>query len=404
MPEDTFSNDSSEGLSVNDVVDLLGESNESETPEDKSTEGKDTENTKDKVDDESTDSESEEIKIAESEEEEEEEVKTTDEELVVPARRKEILKKYPNLFKEFPYLEHAYYRNQKYTEVFPTVNDAKAAAQKSEMFDAVENDVMSGNIEKIIAATKQNEESFKSLVDNYLDTLGKVDSNAQLHVIGNVLRRAIINMNQAAQESQNEALGQAAQILSQFFFNTAQVQPPKPLAQPKNTEAETKLQQERQQFMTQRFESARTDLQTRVGNRIKATIDNHIDPKNVMTEYVKNNAVKDAAEYLEVVMSQDQAFRNVYDNLWRNAFKSGFNQRDMDRLMSAWLSKAKSVLPDVISKARNNALKGLGKRSASEDKDRRGPVPIGRAATGSSSTKTNTVPKGMKTLDFLNQD
>jgi hypothetical protein len=33
-------------------------------------------------------------------------------ELVTPVRRKEILTKYPNLFKDFPYLEKAYYREQ----------------------------------------------------------------------------------------------------------------------------------------------------------------------------------------------------------------------------------------------------------------------------------------------------
>src|SRR5215831_19879700 len=39
-------------------------------------------------------------------------------ELVTPVRRGEILAKYPNVFKDFPYLEKAYYREQQFTETF----------------------------------------------------------------------------------------------------------------------------------------------------------------------------------------------------------------------------------------------------------------------------------------------
>src|SRR6267142_1435217 len=53
-------------------------------------------------------------------------------ELVTPSSKRDILAKYPKIFKDFPYLEKAYYREQQYTEVFPNPADAKKAAADSE--------------------------------------------------------------------------------------------------------------------------------------------------------------------------------------------------------------------------------------------------------------------------------
>src|SRR6187399_1594582 len=64
--------------------------------------------------------------------------KEEDLELMTPVRRREILAKYPKLFKDFPYLEKAYYREQQFTEVYPTIQDARAAHEKSQILDRVE--------------------------------------------------------------------------------------------------------------------------------------------------------------------------------------------------------------------------------------------------------------------------
>ena len=72
-------------------------------------------------------------------------------ELMTPVSRREILKKYPNLFKDFPYLERSYYREREYTELLPTVEDAKLAVEKSQILDAFEQDVANGNIQTILS-------------------------------------------------------------------------------------------------------------------------------------------------------------------------------------------------------------------------------------------------------------
>ena len=40
-----------------------------------------------------------------------------------------------------------------------------------------------------------------------------------------------------------------------------------------------------------------------------------------------------------------------------------FDKESTDRIKSAYLSKAKTLLPSVIKKARNDALRGLGRNA-----------------------------------------
>src|SRR4051812_39830195 len=105
-------------------------------------------------------------------------------ELVTPVRRKEILKKYPELFKDFPYLEKAYYREQQFTELLPTIEDAKTAVSKAQTLDQFENELMGGSTENILKAIKEeNPNNFHKIVDDYLGTLSRVDEQAYYHVL-----------------------------------------------------------------------------------------------------------------------------------------------------------------------------------------------------------------------------
>jgi len=112
------------------------------------------ESPEDKTDDEDTDNEDKDEEIS-LEDELEEDLKEPDEEdleLITPLRRKEILAKYPNLFKDLPYLEKAYYREQKYTELLPTIKDAEEAVAKAQTWDKLESDLTEGNLKDILGS------------------------------------------------------------------------------------------------------------------------------------------------------------------------------------------------------------------------------------------------------------
>jgi hypothetical protein len=325
------------------------------------------------------------------------------------ASKKVILKKYPELFKEFPSLERAYYKEQQYTELLPTIDDAKEVIEKAGDFDKFQQSLLAGDVSEVLKSVREtNEKAFIKIVDDYLPTLAKVDKEAYYHVIGGVIKNTIVGMVQESKNTDNEQLKQAAAILNQFIFGTSQFTPHHKLGSDEKIDKErTEIEQERAKLVQEKFDSARNDLETRTNNVLKSTISEHIDPKGAMTDYVKRTAIREAMESVESLIEQDSRFRSTLDGLWKKAFETGFTRTSLDQIKAAYLSKAKTLLPSVISRIRNEALKGLGKHGNDEDKPRRGPLPVGggRSSSSSSSGKEKeAIPKGMKTLDYLMKD
>ena len=327
-------------------------------------------------------------------------------ELVTPVRRKEILKAYPDLFEKFPYLEKAYYRDQQFTELFPTPKDAREAVDKAQTLDKFEQDLIAGNTEKMLLAVKsEDSNAFNKVVDNYLTTLQKVDEKAYLHVIGNTIKHTIMEMVQEARASGNEALQNAAAILNQFAFGSSKFTPPWHLSVPEDTKDDSKeraLAEREAKFYKQQFDTANTDLRARVDNSIRATIDAHIDPKQSMTDYVRKNASREASEQIKSLIKKDTTFNRIVDRLWDKAKENNYSRESTDKIRSAYLSKARTLLPTVIKKARNEALKGMGKRVV-EDKEDKVERPNRRNTEQprSNDNDKGKIKPGMSSLEFL---
>src|SRR5213596_3357638 len=377
-------------LSREDVIDFLSEDSteqeviELEKDTKKPKEDKTKEDKKETKEEVKEGDEEEKVETKSLEDEIEEELEEPDEEkleLIAPVGRKEILAKYPEIFKDFPYLEKAYYRERAYTEILPTIEDAKVAVEKAERLDTYEAEIMGGSTETLLQAVLNTDrESFSKVVDNYLPTLYKVDESAYYHTIGNVIKHTIMTMVRDGKEHGTDELIQAADVVNQYIFGTKQFTPPQRLAKDevKDDAKESEVDEREVQFTQRQFEVAKNDITTRTDNILKSTIDKNIDPNESMTDYVKKSATRAVFDTLERVISEDTRFRTVLDKLWERAFNDDFSTESMDRIKSAYLSKAKTLLPSIIKKSRNEALRGLGKRvrddSDTDTKDKKGPL------------------------------
>lgn len=335
-------------------------------------------------------------------------------ELVTPVRRKEILAKYPKLFQDFPYLERAYYREQQFTEIYPTIDDAKVANEKATNLDRFEREIMGGNTESVLKAVKsENENAFHQVVDNYMQALYNTDQQAYYHVIGNINKFTIQQMVTEGRKLNNEPLQQAAAILQQFIFGSADWTPPSRLSKNQNPESQ-QINNERTQFAQERYNIARTDLVTRLENVLTSTIEQNIDKQGSMTTYVKKAACSDAMQTLQKLINKDGRFQSLQGKLWEAAASDNFSKASMDRIKSAFTTKARQLLPTVLKKARTEALKGLSSRAKDESLDvndgtTRRPKEARNTTSSSSSgrsykEKAQQIPQGMSTYDFLTKD
>lgn len=346
------------------------------------------------------------------EEEKEDELELEEEEvpedkldsIITPPKRKEILAAYPDLFKKFPYLESAFYREQQFTEIYPTLDEAKETKERVQVLEKFEEQLFSGKADTVLQSVKEADpEAFGRVVDNLLPDLAKIDNNAYLHLVANMGKQTIMAMMGEAQRSENEQLKAAATILHQFLFGNTQWAAPTTYGKPQTEDSDTKkLQDERAQLIQDRFEGARSDLETRTDNRIKSTIAQNIDPKNQMSSYVKSKAIDDCMAELNSQIESDTRFRKVLDSLWEKAFDSNFSRASVDEIQKAIISKARALLPETIRSTRGKAI-GTGRRSNAEE-EKKGPVKGRSTSPSTNNSGKLEIPKGMSTKDFLMQD
>lgn len=352
---------------------------------------------------------------ADDDDDEEKEVKVdADEEIEIdaPPKKREILKKYPEVFKDFPFLEKILYRDKQYTELFGSYDDAKEIADKAEIFSTFENQLLSGDTVEILKNVKEaDSKAFDTIVDNYLLSLSKVDKDAYFEVVGNINKRLIAEMVKEANDTGNDDMKQAALIVNQFLFNSSKMQEFTRRVDKTNTTEKNEVEQERLNLVKERFESARDDLQSRIDNTLKATISEYIDRKGSMTAYVKKNAIADALRITNSVLSEDSSVGKNLNRLWRNAFDAKFSKESMSKIQSYYLTRAKPALASAIAKARAEALKDMPPRErkeketveedeSSSSSSRR--LPPGRTSPPNKSK--NEMRKGESVADFFARD
>ena len=334
--------------------------------------------------------------------------------LIEPVRRAEILKKYPKLFEDFPYLQRAYYRDQKFTEFFTTPAEAQEAHEKANSLDNLDQALLTGNTEKIFRSVKQDDpEAFHRVVDNLLYDLGKVDETAQIHVIRNVGKHLIREMFQESENSNIPALKQAAILLNQFITGSSQFQPETTLAKPVTKNAELdEIRQQRQQLQAEKFETIRDSIVQKLGRAIDNTIKTRLDPNNSMTDFVREAAQRDVNVKIQEIIRKDTRFMNIMNKAWQKAAENGFTAADVEYLNKAYRNKAALILPAVLKQVRSVALRGSRVNKNSENQEVRdakhsGPVAPGKSAAPNpsghktASERAKDIPKGMTTRAWL---
>lgn len=347
------------------------------------------------------------IVAKDKEDEEEDEIP----EFVEHASYKKILKDYPDLFTKYPSLKTAYFRDQEFISLFPTIEDAKEAESKASQLDRFERDLLDGNIENVFRAINESDsESFNKVVDNLLPTLQRVNERAFQHVAGSIVSDLVYTMLREAKsetlpEETRDLINQAAQLVNQFVFGTSQFKPAQRLSKQEHPE-ENKLKEERANYNRQRLEDAQQEISTTVRNQIRASIEQYIDRKGSMDSYVKRNAVRDCLEAVEDALINDAAMSKQLDALWRDAAENNYRKDKKDKIRGLVLQRAKQILPNKIREARSAAMGSRSKRVSDNEERDKNPLTARKTVSSSesnrpTSSKSKDRQPGESTSDYL---
>lgn len=280
-----------------------------------------------------------------------------------PVPKDQLLKAYPDIFKKFPQIKNTFLREEKFTELFPTVEDAETAAGYQEAFSNFENHIASGNPEHLLDSVKKmNQQTFERFTGNFLDTLYKVDREQYNEVIRPVARRLIKYVYGQGINTGNENLQHAAGHISQLLFgnpNVEQLPDDKKKSQEKNPEQE-EFEKKKAAHEQRMYDTSVGEVGSYVDKKMDVFLSN-IDTAGKLTDYAKKKLVVDIKEEVGRVLGKETPLMRTLANLWKRASQFGYSPESKRKIADLYTSRAKQVAPAIAKRLYREAT-GSGSR------------------------------------------
>ena len=304
---------------------------------------------------------------------------------------KDIVTKYPKLFKDFPDLRQSFFREQKFTEIFPTIEEATPASEESEDYKAIVSDLQHGNISNIIDVLDGDQ--LKNAAASFLPSLYKKDQEVYFAVTGPLLDNFIKQAFKAAEQSGDEDLKASAQWIAKWAFGDFAFASGGKHVQPLNKPAtDSKLDEDRKTYESQKFNE---NYNAVVDTGLKALKNNIVAGlSDVTSSTLKDMITKRVEEEVSEALERDPSHVRRMDALWKRARGAGFVGDHKTRILSTYLARAKSLVPAIRSRIKAEVV-GQSSVTAAPEKPTASTMP-----SGSQARVTSKLPDDPTKIDW----
>ena len=346
---------------------------------------------------EEEESEEEEEETSEEEESEEE----AEEEPVISSAHpfdrpslKSINESYPDFFKKFPSMRDMYFREAEYAKLFPTIDDAKEASDNNTAFVNIRNDVFNGDGTKFMyAVNNENPQSLEKLASGFLGNLTKINMNAFWRAANPLIEDVSKAMYNKGRLEGDENIKNAALHLSQFFFGKTDIAEGKGTVIPRQQEGETEVQREKREWEDRKHLEFRGSIESELRQQLDDLVigldpktgKSKLDPDEIPSPFIKQTIVDHVVQDIGAALAGDTAHLRYMDSLWSRAKTNGRKSGDKDKIIFAYLNRARSMAPALRSKYVSEAL-GRRARAAGEKVKKVESIPPRTASNGRSSS------------------
>lgn len=309
------------------------------------------------------DTEGEESSDEDEEQEEPEEEPEEDNAGVGQLKVQDVVKKYPNVFKEFPELKQNLFLARQFQELAESPDQVKEAIIQANYFQYFQDKVLQGDAREVLTSIKNSGDA-KALTEfasNFLPALHEVDENTFYKISAPILQNALYQAVVEAEQTGTEDLAKAAKWIHRFIFGTTDVKKPEArrTRAPEIDAERQQLLEEKSNWERQRLGEAFYEVSGGIVSDLKKRILKDLDPKNEIQPYVKKKLVDDIIQETGKILSKDPRHNKTMDSLWMRFRDSGMQPNGKTRIRDTYLARAIAVLPGIKSKLRAEAL---GKR------------------------------------------
>lgn len=319
----------------------------------------------------------------------------------------QLQEKYPDILKQFPALKGIYYRERQYSELFPTMEDARVAVENDEAFKTFRESALSGDLTDVLDAVREADpKSLDKIASTILPTLNKLSPElhwkASLPVLQGLVQAVYQEGMRYGDTEQGNNLKNSAAHVAQFIFgnNFEDIvtgkrslipQPEKRAEESPEAKQLKEMQATRaSEFYTQTEQAIFTGLEAKVmergqHNKLK------IDPDGVMTDFMRDTVRDRIMIEVKKALEADPGHMRYMRSLWTKAKDAGYVGDWKSRIQSAYLERAKSLVPAIRARLvaealgttaanNNNKSATLKKVAARKEPGGSGQVPNGAPA------------------------
>ncbi len=281
---------------------------------------------------------------------------------------KSLEKKFPAIFDAFPSLRGVIYREKQYADVFATIDDAKEAATKINGMERLEDSLLSGSSELLFDGLKRaNPKAYESFSDNFLPTLYKQDRESYLRITKPIITGIIKNAIKEGRELGNKNLEYSGMHLSNYIFGRA-IPEDEPVKDTQPSPDQQQLEAEKRAWAQARKVEFEDGIGSDAGTKLKSEISKLIDPGKAMKSFERTAAIKEVERLIGAELEKDKQHMSIMNSLWSRAQKERFAADWKPRIISAYLGRARQLLPAVIRQVRNEVLGESGSNGKVTDK------------------------------------
>ena len=408
-------------------VDLLEEGEESDGSEDdadeseesgeEESEGDSDDNSDDAEDSDEPESEDE----TEGEDKDGEEKDEKDEDLPKPLRFSEIKSKYPEFFKDFPQFRGMVAGYYQYNQLFPSVEDAKEAAEVVQNYNNIAESIFTGKTDEFLEEIKgANADGFNKFVTNLLPGLFKADEKAYYKIatpiVDNVFRSLYTEgVNSGDKNKTNSAIIAFASTFGLSIEKAKQKLEAEPEAvSDKKTPEQIQVEKERNALLNEKFQMVSGKIDNELATSLDAEFKQGIGPD--WTEFEKKTYLKECYNALKEELGKDANHSVRMKALWKKEQQTGYAGKSADSIKTAVLSRAKASIPAIRLKVKTEMgkvkLSGKKAQSTKQPASKNRHVPTGKSSNFSgkrSGVTSKTNPRNVdwrqtSDLDLLNDN
>lgn len=266
-------------------------------------------------------------------------------------------KDYPDIFKKHPEVRVAIAEHSQFRNIFTSPKEAQEAADTQDSFAQISDALVDrGDFGFLFdEVSKADPAAAARLAKNILPALEEKNRELYYDIVDEPITRFVAAAYSKAKREGNKNLENSAL----HFWRTFMGRDGMPgVSQSGPDPREKEFEDRKNQFETTRYRETQSSVNGDIVTGLTPLIEREIDPNNKLQPTLRRALLSELTRLIDEDLTGDTNHMRRMDRLWANARRASYAKGHTSRIISAYLERAKQVLPKHARKVREeNKLK-----------------------------------------------